>query len=260
MQHSALLRAMDWNFWAMFREITRLSHGGEVLETAKYSLGYTPRGAALHNMVMVHAEIDPHHLYDAVRQFFGARRCPYSIWLRAHADAALESALHRDGFELLTSMPGMACFREPALDDEPLRELVVRTVDDDVQRADFIIAATAAYAPHGTHADHIRNAFANLASLSAPHIQGLVGYVADRPVASCVAYVSHGVTGLAWIGTDPEMRRRGYAAALTRKAVAEGHRLGGTFSSLQASPAGRSVYERLGFVEKTEYRIFANRP
>jgi GNAT superfamily N-acetyltransferase len=49
------------------------------------------------------------------------------------------------------------------------------------------------------------------------------------------------------IATPPEHRRRGYGAAVTARAVADGLAAGATWSWLQASSAGYKVYERLGF-------------
>jgi GNAT superfamily N-acetyltransferase len=49
------------------------------------------------------------------------------------------------------------------------------------------------------------------------------------------------------IATPPEHRRRGYGAAVTARAVADGLVAGATWSWLQASAAGYKVYERLGF-------------
>ena len=40
-----------------------------------------------------------------------------------------------------------------------------------------------------------------LASLSAPHVQGFVGYLDGAPVAAAGVWLSHGVAGINWVGT-----------------------------------------------------------
>jgi ribosomal protein S18 acetylase RimI-like enzyme len=50
-----------------------------------------------------------------------------------------------------------------------------------------------------------------------------------------------------YVATEAEHRRRGHASALMRAALAEAHADGATTATLQASPDGRPVYERLGF-------------
>jgi N-acetylglutamate synthase len=49
------------------------------------------------------------------------------------------------------------------------------------------------------------------------------------------------------IATPPAHRHRGYGAAVTARAVADGFASGATWSWLQASPSGLAVYTRLGF-------------
>ena len=59
---------------------------------------------------------------------------------------------------------------------------------------------------------------------------------------------------LAWVGmvlVDPEHRRRGIATALMEKALVYLRERGVRTIKLDATPAGRPVYERLGFVPET---------
>ncbi len=46
--------------------------------------------------------------------------------------------------------------------------------------------------------------------------------------------------------------------AVTWAALREGFRRGGAFANLQASPMGRPIYERMGFITLTEYRVLIN--
>ena len=50
-------------------------------------------------------------------------------------------------------------------------------------------------------------------------------------------------------------RRHGDAEAVTWAAIREGFRRGAAFANLQASPMGRPIYERMGFITPTEYRV-----
>lgn len=56
----------------------------------------------------------------------------------------------------------------------------------------------------------------------------------------------------------PDARRRGVAGRLIGAAVDHAREHGAEVVSLHASPAGRSLYERLGFVESPEYRLFTD--
>ena len=78
-----------------------------------------------------------------------------------------------------------------------------------------------------------------------------VGYAAvdgdedDRAVAVSGAHVAHGLIEVDWVAVLPEVRGRGYGAALTGRAVACQPDLPAV---LVASDDGRPVYERLGFL------------
>ena len=253
-ERDRLLRAMDLNYWEMFREIVRLSRGAELLETPQYYMGYTPRGTLFHNLVMLRDAVEIDALFAAARRFYLDRGAPFSIWTRAHADAELEAALRERGFQLFTAMPGMALLGDPGTRCEP-PGLKIRPTVDDAGRRDYLTVTAAAYATYGAPPEYAEDAFVSLESVCAPHIQGFVGYVAGAPVAAAAVYVTHGVAGIGWVGTLPQQRGHGYAEAVTWAAVREGFRRGAAFANLQASPMGRPVYERMGFITPTEYRV-----
>lgn len=249
-----LLRAMDLNCWEMFRDIVRTARHGELLETPAYYLGYGRHGTVFHNMAMVKEAVDLDALLEHAEHFYGERRAPYSVWVRAHADAELETALRGRGFDTFTAMPGMALLGDPGTIAAPA-ELAIRAAVDDAGRDAFRHVTAAAYAVYGAPPEYADDAFAALDSVCAPHIQGFVGYADDRPVAAAAVYVTHGVAGIGWVGTVPEARGRHFAEALTWAAIREGFRRGGAFANLQASPMGRPIYERMGFITPTEYRV-----
>lgn len=84
----------------------------------------------------------------------------------------------------------------------------------------------------------------------------LTGFVDNIAVATSVTYMSGRDAGVYGVATDPAYRRRGYGEALTRAAVDAGGERGCTFASLQPSPVGRSMYERLGFRELTRWHVY----
>ena len=83
--------------------------------------------------------------------------------------------------------------------------------------------------------------------------------VDGRP--SCVlATLDHGDDlGFYFVATDPDQRGRGLASRLMSVAMAEGRERGLRTTSLQSSPMGRPVYERLGFGADFEMRMYERR-
>lgn len=70
----------------------------------------------------------------------------------------------------------------------------------------------------------------------------------DGVLVSCAMSVVVGnAVGIFAVGTVPGARGKGYASAVTSRALAHGFDAGSTFGVLTASPEVRGVYERLGF-------------
>ncbi|MGC4869998.1 GNAT family N-acetyltransferase [Micromonospora sp. DT53] len=84
----------------------------------------------------------------------------------------------------------------------------------------------------------------------------LVGRLDDgRVVATAVAWVSHGLVTLYFVGTQPEQRRRGIGAAMTRAALDLAGERGARTAALTSSAIGESVYRGLGFRPVGEFRL-----
>jgi GNAT superfamily N-acetyltransferase len=245
---------MDLNMWEMFREIIRLGRGAEGRETPRFTMAFSPHGTSFHNMVMVRDAVDTGELLSAVRDFYVSRGRVFSIWVRDHADAVLEASLRAHGFMELVSMPGMVLLGDPGGRCEPAG-LEVRPATTEQGRRDYLRVTAESYATFQQPRELTEDCFVALESVCAPHVQGFVGYAGGEPVAAAAVYVTHGVAGIGWVGTVPAHRGHGYAEAVTWAAVREGFRRGGAFANLQASPMGRPVYERMGFMTPTHYRV-----
>jgi GNAT superfamily N-acetyltransferase len=252
-----LLRLMDLNMQAMYRHDTVATPGGEVVEAAGLVLCRTPRGHLVSNMTMVTAPVDVATVRALTASFYRGTGCLFSVWTRAHADAALEAALERDGFHRVVSLPGMAL--RPG-DERPPRlpaGIRIRPVADEDGRAAYADLMAAAYAVYGTPVESTRERFATMASVRGPRTQAFLAWRDGRPVAGAISWVAHGVGAVNWVGTHPDEFGKGYGAAVTWAVVEEGRRRGARFVTLQASVMGAPVYRRMGFATPTAYNLFA---
>jgi ketosteroid isomerase-like protein len=254
-EKAALLRAMDLNMWEMMREVDRRAVGTEMREANAFTMAALPRGDRFHNKVLVRDTIDADALIEEADAFYAPRGLGYSLWLRDHADGALASALETRGFGEWLSLPAMALLGDRGTRCAP-DGLRIRRVRDDAGRRGFAHVTAEAYSTYGSPRAVVADMFATVESLCAPHIQGFVGWVGDDPVAAAAVYVTHGVGGIDWVGTVEGQRGKRYAEAVTWAAIREGFRLGAAFANLQASPMGRAVYERMGFITPSRYRLF----
>ncbi len=89
--------------------------------------------------------------------------------------------------------------------------------------------------------------FAFLAEVDGQVVSTVYCALSDRP-ASPTYYTGKAATVLN-VYTRPDYRRRGIAAALLRETVAEARRLGVSELELTATPDGKPLYEKFGFVE-----------
>jgi ribosomal protein S18 acetylase RimI-like enzyme len=83
-----------------------------------------------------------------------------------------------------------------------------------------------------------------------PTIQGFVAADPDGTIVGTGVASAHGHTG--WVGVifvAPQRRGSGLGSAITRRVVEELERRGCRSQILIASPLGRPIYERMGFVE-----------
>lgn len=79
--------------------------------------------------------------------------------------------------------------------------------------------------------------------------KGLVYAYEDEGInkASAAALFNEGVSGIHQVGTLPEYLRHGFAKALINRCLQDAKKLGMDQISLQASPAGKLVYDNIGF-------------
>lgn len=78
-----------------------------------------------------------------------------------------------------------------------------------------------------------------------------------EPVAVGAAATAEGVSYVMWMATLPQARRRGYAAAIMRRAWSDAQKLDGAkFTALHATAMGRPVYAGLGYVGVAEFPTF----
>ncbi|MCY1127053.1 GNAT family N-acetyltransferase [Frigidibacter sp. RF13] len=82
------------------------------------------------------------------------------------------------------------------------------------------------------------------------------GYLDGIPVAVSSLVMTDGIAGVYAVATLPEARKRGVGAAMTLHAMAEGKRRGAAVATLQATPMGQPVYEKIGFRTVFDYQTY----
>ena len=241
----------------MYREMSRWTPGGFVVERGGLVMVGAPHGTVVTNMAIVAGRTDVDTVARETERVYGRSGLPFSVHTRAHVDGELEATLSAGGFHRIAATPGMVLHADAHAAAAPVpRELVVRPVETDRDRAAYAEVMAEAYAVYGSPEASTQAFFDRMESVRGPMVQAFLGWCDARAVSGAMLYLSHGIGGVGWVGTRPTAFGRGYGAALTRRAVDEGIRRGVTTFNLQASPMGAPVYARLGFETPTHYPMF----
>ncbi len=75
-----------------------------------------------------------------------------------------------------------------------------------------------------------------------------------------MVYTTGSTAGVHWVGVVPSHRRRGVARALMNRILAHVQEGGRALVTLQASAAGRHLYDSLGFVGETTIHTYQSPP
>ncbi len=247
-----VLRA-DLNYAEAQREFTRRA-GGVVLDEGGVLCfaGGHPMPVLVNGVMRIDARVPAEEVLERARRFFRVHRRGFSVLARGPADTDLDAAAEAAGMVAMGDPPGMVlAARLP--DPTPPAGITVRRVATVADLAAFAQVQGEAYATYGMPPDVAPTLFARLESGVAPHLVAFLALAGDEPVAGALTIVTHGVSGVYWVGTVPAARGRGLAALVTTLAGNAGFDLGAQIGALQASVMGEPVYKRLGWVEVTRY-------
>jgi hypothetical protein len=180
-------------------------------------------------------------------QWFGARGRGYTLSANdrpGNDDGDLLRAGQAAGLADLVHAPAMF-IRRPV--DGPPVEADLRWVSDRSGMDDFIAVSDTAYATLGLPHGEVAAAVTEVDRFTEPHIQTVVAYREDAPVAAAQTMLSHGIAGVYWVGTVEAARGTGLGAAVTRAVTDRAFELGAAAVTLQASSMGEPIYARMGY-------------
>ena len=202
---------------------------------------------------------------DRAIALFGGRSFLWWVGPDDHPSDLSERLVARD-VELLDEVPGMAmdlaalAGRDAA---PPPGELTVTPVLDLDDLAAFHRVVTHGFPEDWTDPEAVRAVTEGAArvavetSFREPH--GVptrwLGRVGGRPVTTARIHTGAGVAGVYTVITVDDARRHGYGEAITRAALLAARDAGLAIATLQASDAGRRVYERIGFRELCRFQL-----
>lgn len=180
------------------------------------------------------------------QDFFAPRGRGYTLLARASCDQDLIAALQTAGMAPLADSPCMLIdtgLEPPAL---PAGIRVERMTEVRHVR-DAVRINAEAYEALKLPAAQTRVFFGRPQAMLSPRVLGFVAYSGVEPVSTALTILSGAGAGVYWVGTVAGARRQGLGELCTRLATHAGFACGARVVTLQASPFGEPIYQRIGY-------------
>jgi len=206
--------------------------------------------------------VEAAELISRADTFFARLARGYSVKVRDNGEedefrrGCLDAGLEAFG----EPVPQMMCYR-PLPNPTPMDGITVRPVEDEAGLRAFISVNAAAYTTYGMPPEVLSDLFDDTdAVLGDRSAHMVVAQSAAQPVATAMIFESDGVASVQWVGTIPTARGTGLGALVTTAVTNLGFDRGATSCTLQASPMGAPVYQRLGYETLYDYVEFVRWP
>lgn len=261
-----LVEAIENNRFEAFASLGRSPYGN-VQEEAEMLRVYTSI-AVLSPLCgwIFRAQLPPNDLdrkIDQAVSHFASRELPV-IWNTGPSTHPpdLETHLLRYGFTEVFELAGMATHLN-ALNENlriPTQLEIKPIVDDDETLKQWADTFVAGFNVAGNVEEPIYQLFASL--LSDPDIPWylFLAVLDGKPVATSAMYIGAGVAGIYFVGTIPEVRRRGIGSLSTLAPLKKAVDMDYEIAVLHASPMAVNMYRLLGFQEYCRMGLFAWQP
>lgn len=211
----------------------------------------------------------PDRVLTIAREFFGSDR-GWSVLVEADAGHPAGHPLEEwlRGWRVINEMPALVM--APILIAPPApNELQIRQVIDEDGLRDYLtplsdpVAAPLAADPDEDalvppNVDELL--IRSLEIAQDPDVALFVGYVGGQVAGTAALYRTDGVAEIGGVAVAPALRRRGFGAALTWAAIAEGAARGCDVATLHATELGLPVYVAMGFMPFVVHRRYAPPP
>jgi len=244
---------IDHNYLISMGLLMSNSVSGEFYDS--YDIGIINSGVPnrLYNIVFIkRRSARPEKVLQRWERFFGFRGLPFRVSITPGLEDGYVPLLEDKGYERIDPETIMVL---PGLPEETGVEtgLMIKTVATPDELAHFQETAARGFSlPEGAGPFAITGQTRDL-----PDVDLFIGYADGRPASTSMLIKTGEVAGIYWVATREEYRRRGFAEAMTIHAVLAGREKGCAFASLQATAMGRPVYERIGFSNPYNYRVYA---
>jgi len=191
----------------------------------------------------------------AAREFFTDDPEAFVIYSRPDVDTELTGK----GVIELFRAPQMAC-TEPPLLPSVGADVELTLTGDHGDLHDYAVVAGQAFADLNFPADQTQASLDRPSFIDDERVSLAVARVDGRIVAGALAVTDGPGCYISFVAADKQARRHGLGDAVTRLVTRAGFDAGASMASLEASPFGYHVYERMGYREIFQYALLVVLP
>ncbi len=254
-----LLTALESNMIAFWSAYGR-AKGSTLQATSEVVWFYTGIQVPLFNGVLS-AKLKPNGVeatFDSLQAKIDEQGAPALWWIGPQSRPEnLGSWLEQHGLQPAGEVPGMAI--DLALVEnkpETITNFTIQEVSSaEMQTLWAQIAAVGTGFPDAA-ADAMARLEATLGDAQYTAQHRYIGFLNDTPVATSALVLESGVAGIYAVATIPEARRKGIGRIMTVMPLLEARQIGYRVGILQASSAGYSIYQNIGFNDVCKYRLY----
>lgn len=252
MTSASLEDLADQNLAQAVRIHARWQPAGRLLELNGVLLhqGTLPLPLPHQNCVIrLDPSVPPELVLKQAEAFFGGQANPYAVITMSRQDLDLDAALDAAGFNAQADLPAMLTDAPLAMPRIPA-DWRIDLLTQAEELADFVHVCAKAYATLGLPEVFTPGFFVDTAGLMAQDVSIALARRQDGLVgAAAMALHTGHVAGIYWVGTLPEARGHGLAAACMAAVTNLALEGGAHGVTLQATHMGEPTYRRLGFRE-----------
>ena len=236
------------NFVEATREFGRWGRSNQLIEQDGLMciLGGTTFPIFTNCVVRLAHQISSRETINRAKSRFQPHAKDFTIYTYGEEDRDLEERLSSSELQQLFDTPVMVLDSEVDIPDIPASvEIKVATSEKDILDVRYVNSL--GFETLEIPREHTEAIFGVPHRLLYPKIITYIAYLDGQPASTAMTIMTDLVAGIYWVSTTPQARGLGLSTICTSLASNAGLKRGARIATLQASPMGESVYQRIGY-------------